>query len=214
MSSLIESYILFSCLGLAPVVSGFNMHCYRSEKSQMSDNSKKKAASESKKESEDDSGEGEGESSEDESEDEKAAKKNASRDDLKLQYYIQLFEKQAALEERKNKRKQAREQRKQDPTPTTPKQKFQGRKKKEKKQPVDKDAPLKIELIKDMNASVSIFFIVSFDFLQYLQLLVSCINVFRNRSYNFDGHLVFRFRIEALYYCSISPLPNSLVGNI
>ena len=115
-------------------------------------NKNSKSSDGSSSSQEDDSGEGEDSESEVDSEEEREKKRQASREEQKLQYYIQLIEKRTALEERKKKRKEAREEKKKHQPETglnSDGQPLPGKKRGRKKKIVEKDDGLKIELVNE-----------------------------------------------------------------
>jgi hypothetical protein len=74
--------------------------------------------------------------------------KNVSREDMKLQYYIQLFERQAAQEARVQKRKEDRKDKRD--SKKEPKKKYQGKKNRGRVEGAkQREDSLKIELIKN-----------------------------------------------------------------
>lgn len=74
--------------------------------------------------------------------------KNVSREDMKLQYYIQLFERQAAQEARVQKRKDARKDKRD--SKKEPKKKYQGKKNRGRLEGAkQREDSLKIELVKN-----------------------------------------------------------------
>lgn len=79
-----------------------------------------------------------------------------SREDQKLQYYIQLFERQAAAEEKRKRRREAKAEKKAKEDTLPKRTKYQGKKCRKPQPTQSKPDTLKIELVKEHSGHAKI----------------------------------------------------------